>query len=187
MNYGAGIIAAEAFGAVPIDPRPFASGTIKKIFEKYPGLGPLLPAMGYSGSQKKELEEAINSTPADLGAYRDPCRPLPRISTQQANCARKLRDRGDGEPWAQGPHRAIRQGPEMKGPLAFLAKRYIAGPERCRRHTRGPRAQQKRHRRDNRQPRRKRHQPGGSSRVRKRVPRPPRRHKVKQGPTRPYQ
>lgn len=72
MNFGAGIVAALEFGATPIDPRPYASGTIKKILEMYPSLGPLLPAMGYSDSQKKELEEAINSTPAEMALIATP-------------------------------------------------------------------------------------------------------------------
>ena len=72
MNFGAGIVAAREFGAIPVDPRPYASGTIKKMFEKYPNLGPLLPAMGYSDGQKKELEEAINSTPAEMALIATP-------------------------------------------------------------------------------------------------------------------
>lgn len=66
MAFGAGIAAARAFGAVPVDPRPYASGTIKEAFRKYPGLQNLLPAMGYSEGQKRELQEIIEKTPADL-------------------------------------------------------------------------------------------------------------------------
>lgn len=66
MAFGAGIAAARAFGAVPVDPRPYASGTIKEAFRKYPDLQNLLPAMGYSEGQKKELQEIIEKTPADL-------------------------------------------------------------------------------------------------------------------------
>jgi predicted GTPase len=71
MNFGAGIVAARVRGK-SCRPRPYASGTIKKIFEKYPKLGPLIPAMGYSDSQKKELEEAINSTPAEIALIATP-------------------------------------------------------------------------------------------------------------------
>jgi predicted GTPase len=66
MSFGAGGAAAKEHGATPVDPRPYAVGTIKETFDKYPRLGPLLPAMGYSDSQKRELEETINRTPADL-------------------------------------------------------------------------------------------------------------------------
>jgi predicted GTPase len=65
MRYGAGIIAARAYGALPLDPRPYASGTIKKTFSAYPELKEILPAMGYSVAQIKELEETINAVPAD--------------------------------------------------------------------------------------------------------------------------
>lgn len=66
MAYGAGMAAARAFGAEPVDPRPYAVGTIKETFRKYPVLQNLLPAMGYSEGQKKELQEIIEKTPADL-------------------------------------------------------------------------------------------------------------------------
>ncbi len=66
MAYGAGIAAARAFGAEPVDPRPHAIGSIRETFRKHPGIGNLLPAMGYSEGQKKELQETIERTPADL-------------------------------------------------------------------------------------------------------------------------
>ncbi|MBN2090995.1 GTPase [candidate division KSB1 bacterium] len=66
MKYGAGIVAAEKYGAKEIiDPRPWVTGKIKETFEKYPGIGSLLPAMGYSPQQIKDLEDTINSIPAD--------------------------------------------------------------------------------------------------------------------------
>jgi predicted GTPase len=65
MSYGAGTIAAKQFSATPIDPRPYSSGSIKKTFLKYPHLGNLLPAMGYSKKQVRELERTINRVPAD--------------------------------------------------------------------------------------------------------------------------
>lgn len=67
MTYGAGVVAAHKFGAREIvDPRPYAIGTIKETFAKYPGTGTLLPAMGYGGDQVKELETTINAAPVDL-------------------------------------------------------------------------------------------------------------------------
>lgn len=67
MKYGAGVVAAKKFGAAElIDPRPYAVGTIKTTYEKYPGIGTLLPAMGYSGHQVKDLEATINAVPCDL-------------------------------------------------------------------------------------------------------------------------
>jgi predicted GTPase len=67
MAYGAGVVAAQRYGAAEIvDPRPYAVGSIAETFEKYPGTGPVLPAMGYGDQQIKELEETIKATPCDL-------------------------------------------------------------------------------------------------------------------------
>ncbi|HLF27154.1 MAG TPA: cyclic 2,3-diphosphoglycerate synthase [Anaerolineae bacterium] len=67
MAYGAGVIAAQRFGAAEIiDPRPYAVGSILETYRKYPTTGAVLPAMGYGEQQTKELEETINRTPADL-------------------------------------------------------------------------------------------------------------------------
>ena len=66
MAYGAGVVAAKKFGAAEIvDPRPYAVGTIKATFEKFPHMGALLPAMGYGGKQISELESTIAATPCD--------------------------------------------------------------------------------------------------------------------------
>ena len=66
MKYGAGTVAARQLGAAElIDPRPFAVGEIRATFEKYPGIGTLLPAMGYSEEQLADLATTINSSGAD--------------------------------------------------------------------------------------------------------------------------
>ncbi len=65
MGFGAGIKAAELSGAHEIDPRPYAVGSIKETFAKYPNIGYLVPAMGYSKDQVRELEATINATPCD--------------------------------------------------------------------------------------------------------------------------
>ncbi|HNU54185.1 MAG TPA: cyclic 2,3-diphosphoglycerate synthase [Candidatus Syntrophosphaera sp.] len=63
MGYGAGVVAAEKYGCADlVDPRDFAVGEIAETFEKYPGIGSLLPAMGYSEQQIKDLEKTINDT-----------------------------------------------------------------------------------------------------------------------------
>lgn len=67
MTYGAGVVAARRAGAASlVDPRPWAVGTIKAVFEKYPHMGTLLPAMGYSEEQRRDLSETINSSDADV-------------------------------------------------------------------------------------------------------------------------
>jgi predicted GTPase len=67
MPYGAGVVAARQFGAVEmVDPRPYAVGSIRATFEKFPHLGAVLPAMGYGEQQCRELDETINRVPCDL-------------------------------------------------------------------------------------------------------------------------
>jgi predicted GTPase len=67
MTYGAGVVAARRAGAAAlVDPRRWAVGTIKQVFERYPQIGMLLPAMGYSEQQRKDLAETINSSDADV-------------------------------------------------------------------------------------------------------------------------
>ncbi|OQX72066.1 MAG: GTPase [Candidatus Cloacimonas sp. 4484_275] len=67
MTYGAGVVAAEKYGAADlVDPREFAVGSIAATFEKYPDIGILLPAMGYGEQQIKDLEETINKAECDV-------------------------------------------------------------------------------------------------------------------------
>ena len=66
MKYGAATIKAMEKNANIIDPRPYAKGSIKEVYKLWPHLGKVLPAVGYSDAQIKELEESINATPCDL-------------------------------------------------------------------------------------------------------------------------
>jgi predicted GTPase len=89
MAYGAGWVAARRFGAAEIvDPRPYAVGSIAQTYAKYPTTGTVLPAMGYSDAQVRELEQTINNaqadlvligTPIDLGRLLDLNKPAQRI------------------------------------------------------------------------------------------------------------
>ncbi len=66
MKIGAAVVAAHKYGASElVDPRPFLCGKLKDTFMTYPGIGKLLPAMGYSPEQVKDLEETINNTDCD--------------------------------------------------------------------------------------------------------------------------
>lgn len=90
MTYGAGVIAAQKFGAEDIiDPRPYTVNSIAETFEKYPEIGALLPAMGYGGQQMEDLEETIArvecdtvviATPIDLRRVIDIKQPSVRVS-----------------------------------------------------------------------------------------------------------
>ncbi len=86
MGFGAGIIAAEKYGASEIvDPRPFSKGSIREAYEKYPHLGKEnfedrgdlkqkmpIPAMGYGREQVEDLEATINAAECDLVMFATP-------------------------------------------------------------------------------------------------------------------
>ena len=66
MLYGAGVVAAEKYGAESlVDPRPWVVGKLAETFEKYPDIGQILPAMGYGDEQMKDLEATINKVECD--------------------------------------------------------------------------------------------------------------------------
>jgi len=66
MPHGAGLIAARQLGAAEIiDPRPYAVGTIHEVYEAFPHIGAVLPAMGYGEEQRRELRETIDRTAPD--------------------------------------------------------------------------------------------------------------------------
>ncbi len=67
MPFGAGVLAATHNGAAElIDPRPYAVGEIADTFAQYPGIGDLLPAMGYGEAQVRDLERTISAVDCDL-------------------------------------------------------------------------------------------------------------------------
>lgn len=84
---GAAVIAARQAGAEIVDPRPYLMGELRETFERYPDLGPVLPAMGYGEGQTRDLEATLRraaedgveaiavGTPIDLGGVVD--LPLP--------------------------------------------------------------------------------------------------------------
>ncbi|MBU2633283.1 cyclic 2,3-diphosphoglycerate synthase [Patescibacteria group bacterium] len=75
LSYGAGYRAAQKYKAKKIiDPRPYAQGSLKDIFEKYTHMGKILPAMGYSKKQIKELEDTINKADCDSVVLATPAR-----------------------------------------------------------------------------------------------------------------
>ena len=85
MAFGAGTVAARAAGAVLVDPRAWAVGSIAETFARFPHLGPVLPAMGYGDEQLAELARTIDAvdcdvvvtgTPLDLGRLIETRHPL---------------------------------------------------------------------------------------------------------------
>ena len=90
MSYGAGAVAARLAGVAElVDPRPHAVGSIAETFRRFPHLGQVLPAMGYSDAQLAELEQTINDaecdvvitgTPMDLGRLIQSRHPIRHVS-----------------------------------------------------------------------------------------------------------
>ena len=90
MKFGAGVVAAEKFGASElIDPRKYTVGKLSETFDHYPQIGTLLPAMGYGDEQIKDLETTINNTecqgviigtPIDLRRIIDIKHPCTRVT-----------------------------------------------------------------------------------------------------------
>ena len=67
MAYGIGTAAAIEYKAkTMVDPRKYAVGSIKEVYKKFPHLERVIPAMGYSKQQLKDLEASINRTPSDI-------------------------------------------------------------------------------------------------------------------------
>jgi len=90
MGLGAGTVAAKRYGAAEIvDPRPFAVGSIKAAYEKYPHMEKLVPALGYFGQQLEDLRQTIAAvdcdtvligTPIDLRRIVDIKQPSTRVT-----------------------------------------------------------------------------------------------------------
>lgn len=98
MKYGAGTVAAKKLGAAEIvDPRPFIVGLITETFKKYPGIGNILPAMGYGEEQVRDLETTINNTDCDsvlIGTPIDLSRII-KINKPSTRASYNLAERGD--------------------------------------------------------------------------------------------
>jgi predicted GTPase len=88
LSGGAGLACARALGAQVVDPRRFAVGSLSQVYEAYPHLGPVLPAMGYSEGQLADLAQTVarvpcelvlSATPADLASLIVTGKPVLRV------------------------------------------------------------------------------------------------------------
>ncbi|HLE25492.1 MAG TPA: GTP-binding protein, partial [Thermodesulfobacteriota bacterium] len=89
LSYGAGALEAKRLKAKIIDPRPYATRSIKEIYKRHPHIGKVLPAIGYGKAQMEDLEKTINrvpcdtvliGTPIDLGKYIRVNKPYARVT-----------------------------------------------------------------------------------------------------------
>jgi predicted GTPase len=66
-SYGAGLIAARQYGAREvIDPAAAAVGSTERVLAEHPHLERVLPAMGYSAEQVRDLEATIRNADCDV-------------------------------------------------------------------------------------------------------------------------
>ncbi len=96
MTLGAGVIGAQRAGATLVDPRPFAVGSLRDTFVKFPHVGALLPAMGYSEKQLADLQETIRRTPCDFVLIATPIdlRHLIAIGQDSLRVTYEVKERG---------------------------------------------------------------------------------------------
>jgi len=97
---GAGAVAVRAAKGSMVDPRRKAVGSIREAYERFPKLGKVIPALGYSKVQLKELERSINGvscdavvlgTPSDLTKVIHIRKPVARVKFEAAEVGgRKL-------------------------------------------------------------------------------------------------
>jgi predicted GTPase len=96
MSYGAGVIAARRAGAVIVDPRPYAVGSLAGTFAAWSHLTEVLPAMGYSPEQLADLEATIAAVPCDAVLIATPIDlgRLIRIEQEAVRVTYDVEDRG---------------------------------------------------------------------------------------------
>jgi len=97
LSVGAGAVAAKSVGATLIDPRNKAVGSIRNAYQRFPKLGKVLPALGYSEGQLKDLEKSINAvvcdavvlgTPSDLTRMISIKKPVARVTFEASEVGR---------------------------------------------------------------------------------------------------
>ncbi len=99
MKFGAGVIAAQHYGAAElVDPRPYLVGTLKKTFKTYPDIGKVLPAMGYGERQVKDLEATINACDCDMVVSATPIDLTRLVSIEKPTLRVRYRYRDHGQP-----------------------------------------------------------------------------------------
>jgi len=97
MPYGAGAIAAKEAGAILVDPRPYAVGSLKDVFASWTHLTEILPAMGYSPEQLADLEASVAAVPCDYVLVATPIdlSRLIKIPQQSVRVTYGVEDRGE--------------------------------------------------------------------------------------------
>ncbi|MFW9772392.1 MAG: cyclic 2,3-diphosphoglycerate synthase [Promethearchaeota archaeon] len=66
MSIGAAYVAAMNANAKIVDPRPYLVGSIRDVFEEFPQITEVVPAMGYTDQQIDDLEKTLNKVKCDI-------------------------------------------------------------------------------------------------------------------------
>ena len=66
MSIGAAYVAAKNADAKIVDPRPYLVGSMKDVYEEFPQITEIVPAMGYNDDQIENLEKTLNNAKADV-------------------------------------------------------------------------------------------------------------------------
>jgi predicted GTPase len=66
MPHGAGYQAVKNLDVEIIDPRRSATADLQALYERFPHIGPVLPAMGYDPEQCRSLQQTIEDSVADV-------------------------------------------------------------------------------------------------------------------------
>ncbi len=130
MQYGAGILAARQLQAEIVDPRPYLVGSLVQTFRQYPGIGSLIPAMGYGEAQVRDLEATINAVDCDAVVIATPIdlRRIVRIDKPSVRVTYELDDRGSNPTLEQVLRRAL-SASSMPGSPSARASGSLPGPE----------------------------------------------------------
>jgi len=98
LGEGIGAYAARRLNCIIVDPRPYAVGSIQKAYENYPWIGQVLPALGYSPQQLRDLETSINSVDCDTVVLGTPADLKTRISISRPTVRVRFEGSDAGEP-----------------------------------------------------------------------------------------
>jgi predicted GTPase len=108
MTFGAGVIAAQRYGAAKIvDPRPYLVGSLIETFQKYPNIGTVLPAMGYGEKQIRDLEETINAVDCDIVVSATPIDLTGLVAIEKPTLRVRYAYADNGEPTLEGLIRSM--------------------------------------------------------------------------------
>jgi len=102
LSEAVGAAMARQLEARPVDPRDYAVGSLREVYERFPQLGAVLPSLGYSPQQREELRQTILNvpcdavllgTPADLGTLFQLDKAVARVRFEARDVSRPtLRD-----------------------------------------------------------------------------------------------